>query len=299
MKNSTKIITVFSVILLLIGIVYVRNEYRSAKEEAYNKGKIQLLQSKDSLEFILMNALDEIDNRLDSIRDTQGYLVIGPGSNSDVVYSKKEQILNNIGMLRTVISDNSRKIQALEQKLRKADYNTTQLQNKLASYNQRNESILAEINSLKAQLAEKDEQLNAEIDKNSLLSEKIDRQAISYNDLKEKFEKVESDAYTAYYISGSKKQLKDLRILEKKKIPVINVAYSEKVTSYFPSGEFERVDTRDEAIIPVHTKKAELITPHPKESYVWRDDEEGMRNLCITNPEMFWQASRFLVIETK
>jgi len=258
-----------------------------------------MMDERDSTESALLITLDEIDAKLDSIRDTKGYLVIGPGSNSDVLPSKKEQILNNINMLNNIISDNDKKIKALESALKQLNSNNKALINKLALYGRRNEDFLTEINSLRLQVNEERIKNEEEKENSVYLTKQLNEQNISYRELKKRFDRAESDAYTAYYIYGTKKQLRELKVLEKKKLPFVNIGYSGKSVSYFPSGEFERVDSREDAIIPLHAKNVTLVTPHSKESYILKDDDEGLKNLFITNPEMFWQSSRYLVVEVK
>ncbi|MCE3229288.1 MAG: hypothetical protein K0S32_3839 [Bacteroidetes bacterium] len=299
MKRTSKIVVVTASLVLLSSGAYFWKEHEEEQQLSFNTRITAMMNERDSTESGMMITLDEIDRKLDSIRDKRGYLIIGKGSNYDEVPSKKDQILNNIAMLDNIISDNTIKIQDLQARLDKMNSRNFALRKKLEAYNKRNEDILAELESLKEQLADEKEKLFDEQEKNIVLTKQVEEQNASYTTLKKIYDKVESDAYTAYYITGSKKQLSDMNVIEQKKVPVLNIAYAKKAATYFPSNEFEKIDVREEAIIPTHTKKPVLVTSHSKDSYVWMEDEDGMKNLCITNPEVFWQSSKYLVVQTK
>jgi hypothetical protein len=299
MKRSTKIVVITSSLILLSSGAYYWNRYEEEQQISFDRRITAMMNERDSTESGMMITLDEIDRKLDSIRDSKGYLIIGKGSNYDGIPSKKDQIMNNIIMLDNIITDNNNKIKDLQERLDKMNSRNYALRKKLEAYIKRNEDVLAEIDNLKQQLVEQKEKLFDEKEKNIVLAKQVEEQNVSYTSLKKQYDRVENDAYTAYYITGSKKQLSDMNVIEQKKVPVLNISYSKKAATYFPSGEFEKIDVRDEAIIPTHTKKPMLVTPHAKDSYVWMEDEDGMKNLCITKPEVFWQSSKYLVVQTK
>jgi len=68
--------------------------------------------------------------------------------------------------------------------------------------------------------------------------------------------------------------------------------------SDFNKTSFTEIDRRNFKTIPVFSKKAELATSHPADSYVWVEGENGVDWLEIVKPEAFWQTSKYLVILT-
>src|SRR5688572_1750073 len=66
--------------------------------------------TRDSLERLYITTLDEIDENLDAIRDKKGIIVLGPNSNMDNGVSKKQQIINNISMINSLLDENKKKI---------------------------------------------------------------------------------------------------------------------------------------------------------------------------------------------
>lgn len=67
----------------------------------------------------------------------------------------------------------------------------------------------------------------------------------------------------------------------------------------FNEGEFRTIDTRETTTIPVNAKKVELLTKHPTGSYELEKEDELVTYLHITDPEEFWKANKYLVLEVK
>jgi predicted nucleic acid-binding Zn-ribbon protein len=296
MRTPAKIIIIASSVILLTGGAYYLNEREKERQISFDSRVTSMMNERDSVASWMMTTLDEIDYKLDSIRGAKGFFEPGK-RNHEMIASKKDQIVGNIFLLNSIITENSSKIKELQSRLDQMNSKNHAMRSKLEAYSKRNEAILSELAGLKDELAAEKEKVFDEKEKNSVLEQQVTEQNTNYTALKTQYDKVESDAYTAYYITGSKKQLSTLKVLEPKK--VLNIPYTKKRVEYFPSDQFEKIDVREEAIIPTHTKRPVLVTTHAKESYVWQEDEDGMKNLCITKPEVFWQSSKYLVVQTK
>jgi len=262
-------------VLTVILYFFIRN-YR---KENNKTNEIGYSKETEAQIYNMITTLDEIDRKLDSIRDTKGYMVLGPNGNSDVV-SKRQQIFNNITMVNTIIEDNAKKIKLLEQQLQNMKNINLGLKERLERYSQSNEDIFLEMSNLKFELEQTEHE-------NSQLSKTIQNQTKTTNTLKQRLDKAEESAYTSFYIYDDRKRLKELNL------------FDTPDPSSLPENEFEKLDSREDAIIPTHAKKVRLVSSHANNSYVWKDDEEGKKNLCILDPAKFWQNSKYLVIEVK
>lgn len=104
---------------------------------------------------------------------------------------------------------------------------------------------------------------------------------------------------TAFFIAGTKKQLKEMGILDMEGgfIGIGRV----KALSDDASLEFMTpIDIDKTNIIELDGKKAELITPHPTDSYtISYNKEEDNSLLTINNKLHFWQETDYLVIDIK
>ncbi|HPI09608.1 MAG TPA: hypothetical protein PLK63_01140 [Catalimonadaceae bacterium] len=99
-----------------------------------------------------------------------------------------------------------------------------------------------------------------------------------------------------FYLVGSRGDLERAKAI-KKSGGFLGVGSSVKLSDrldemFFQSGDFKFM----KEIALGNTKKVNLITTHPKGTYLILDTP-GERFLKITNPEKFWSTSTFLVVE--
>ena len=97
---------------------------------------------------------------------------------------------------------------------------------------------------------------------------------------------------TCYYAIGSKKELQDNNIIKTGFLRKTKIMQGDYEMSYFTA-----VDKRNLTQLPLHSKKAKVMTNQPADSYRIQDGNGGMKVLVITNPTKFWNASNFLVIQ--
>ena len=101
---------------------------------------------------------------------------------------------------------------------------------------------------------------------------------------------------TAWFVFGTKKELKDQRILSKsglfKKGQVLKAA--DVNLDYFT-----QIDIRTTREIKLYSNDADVLTTHPAGTYSLEEDGKGQLTLKINNPEAFWSISKYLVIQVK
>lgn len=230
------------------------------------------------------STMNEIDNRLNLIREQKGMLAVENRS-GDARMDKKEHILNNIALMDALLDENAKKIKNLQYKVSKLTKGSKEMEAQLAAMQQRNSELDTEINSLKDLLA-KAQQRNDE------LTKEVADKNVAYSDLKTRFDKAEDDAYSVYYIAGTRSSLKKMKITD-------NSIFDREMNSEANPTAFKKVDMRSVTSIPVEAKKAKLVTDHAENSYKWEENADGTKSLSITNPNAFWKTSKFLVIETR
>ena len=94
---------------------------------------------------------------------------------------------------------------------------------------------------------------------------------------------------TAWYVFGTKKELKDQRIVEGGKVLQAN----------FNKSYFTKIDIRVDKVVNLYSKSAKILTTHPSSSYTLTRDANKQYTLRITNPELFWSTSKYLVVVVK
>ena len=67
----------------------------------------------------------------------------------------------------------------------------------------------------------------------------------------------------------------------------------------FNKNYFTKIDIRVTREIKLYSKSARLLTSHPMGSYELTRDNNKMYTLVITNPQLFWSTSKYLVAVVK
>lgn len=267
------------------------------KEEAALHQVAVVSSSRDSLENELVNTLDEINQNLDLIRDKQGMIA---NSNGESI-SKKQNILNNIGMINALLADNKAKIEKLEAQAKKLGKQKSAMARLADQTKERIKKQEEEIALLKQQLAQesyKVEDLNRRVNDMQLSNDALTTEK---NTLTETNAKMDKDLNKAYYAYGASKDLKSRGLIEKKG-GVLGIGKREALsnTFYKNKGTFTEVDIRETKSIPIQGKHPKLITFHPAASYeITEDKDNQLASLNIKNPEEFWSNSKYLVVEVR
>jgi len=254
--------------------------------------------AKDSVADQLVSTLNDINNNLDMIRQKQGMINnTTPGEN----ISKKEEILKNISLINALIEDNKKKIDELNEQAKKFGKEKNAMIKLARQTKERMEKQEQEIASLKEQLANesfKVADLNKRMDEMQMNNEVLtsEKQMLTDNNAK-----LDKDLNKGYFTYGTHDELKAKNIVEKKG-GFIGIGKKDAMSSdfYKNKASFTEVDIRETKTIPIQGKKPKLVTFHPEGSYEWaKPENDKYATLNIKNPEEFWSASKFLVVEVK
>lgn len=257
----------------------------------------QALDSNYNQTLVLLNDIEtgfaEINqNEKEMKLNLQG--VEGPKTN------RREMIAAQMTAIKQGIEQNKSKIAALQQ---------------LASKNGKTNSMLTEtIKRLQAQMDEKGIQiqnLQAELYKKNITiteltttvteqSKSITEQSQSIAEQQKVLEQKESalkqqdtDINTVWYCIASTKVLKDAKVITDG-----GLFQSRKVlSSEFDNSLFTRVDLRSVSSIPTNSKRAKILSQHPKNSYNLVTGSDKNITIEITDPSKFWSVSKYLVVQ--
>ena len=194
-------------------------------------------------------------------------------------------------------------IQFIAERMKQNRELIAKLQKQLESSTLKGGQLKKTIENLTTQLEEKDKQLLAlreELDKKDIHISELDETIGNLNtnvnnltaDNQQKAETISSQdkqLNTAWYVFGTKKELKGQRILEGGKV----------MNGNFNKNYFTKVDIRNTTEIKLYSKSAKLLTAHPASSYSLVRDASQQYVLRISNPQIFWSTSKYLVILVK
>lgn len=223
-----------------------------------------------------LREINEAENRVNIVKD-------GEGAN------KRRQIVENIQFIQNTMKQNRALIEKLRQQMRESSI--------------KGDNMRKTIDELVKQLEEKDQQLRqlrAELDSKDIHIAELDKTVSTLNDnvstLKtESSQKTETinaqdkQLNTAWFVFGTKKELKEQHILEGSKV----------LESNFNKRYFTKIDIRVDKEIKLYSKSARILTMHPSSSYTLQQDANKQYVLRINNPQIFWSTSKYLVIQVK
>lgn len=249
----------------------------------------------------LRNVIDQKDNEINDLMGTfneiqQGFDLINAAENRVNMMSEgaennrsAENIRENMQFIQETLDENRRKIDELQNKLKSSTINSSKLKEAINNLTQQLNEKNSEIEKLRAQLAEKDQQI-AELgttvttlkDENTQVKQQRDETAqIARNQ--------DAQLNTAWYVYGTKKELKEQGILTK----------GEVLQGNYNKNYFTQIDIRKVNVIPLQSKSATVLTTHPNGSYTLLKDSKGEYTLRITDATKFWSVSKYLVVRVR
>lgn len=246
----------------------------------------RIIEQKDNDINDMMGTINEIQEGLREINEAENRVNIvkdGEGAN------KSTQIKENIQFISTTMTRNRELIQKLRQQLRESSFKGDQFKKTISSLMQQIEDKEMQLKQLRAELSAKDIHI-AELDETiGTLNTSVNELTEESNKKTETINTQDKQLNTAWYVFGTKKELKEQRILADGKL----------MQSNFNKNYFTKIDIRVDKEIKLYTKSAKILTVHPADSYKLSQDASNQYVLRITNPDLFWSTSKYLVVLVK
>jgi len=249
----------------------------------------QQLTERDSTLNDWLTTFDEIENNLRMIKEKEKIITVN-SSGAEVSKDKRNQIMEDIKSINTLLDENRKKISQLNTQLKKSGNTIAGLQTRITDLEASMQQYENDLTLLKASLDNK----NFEIGQ---LSEKV----VALNDtltIKEERISTQIDKlHQAFLISGTYKDLKEKGLLSKEG-GFIGLGRKESLLEDFSDSLFQEIDITETTTIPVNSKNAKLVTEHPSGSYeLVKENEKLISYISIKNPEEFWKISKYAVVE--
>ncbi len=248
------------------------------------------VQEKDSAMMTFMKSIAEIERNLQEIRAREMNIELTQQEDDLSPNDLRNQISEDIAVIDRLIGENKRTISGLSTRLQQS--------------NDKNQELRVTMKALEKDLTQKIKEREYNI---TLLKDRLDDTQATVKDLmadvdslvrtnKEKTIRLN----TAYYVAGDYKQLKEEQILDKEGGFLGFLGRTEAVRDDFQRDKFTRIDIREKIFFPMEGKDVELVTIHPPESYKIEKEEDSEKiNLVVSDPEKFWESSKYLVMMVK
>ena len=256
----------------------------------------QRVSSNDSLEQIIAQRDAEINDMMGTLNDIQVcFREIGEAENKVNLVKegegidKTQQIRESIKFISSRMEENRALIKKLKDQLRTSGFRGDEMRKVIANMmgmlkdkDQQLQQLRTDLDAKDIHIAELDETIN---DLNSDVSD-------LRGEAEEKAQTINNQdklLNMAWFVFGTKKELKEQRIIVGGKV----------LQASFNRTYFTKIDIRVTKEIKLYSKSARLLTNHPVGSYVLQRDANQQLELRVTNPQMFWSASKYLVIVVK
>lgn len=263
-------------------------------------GSKKLKAVNDSLSTALAQRDAELDEMMSTFNDIQeGFRQIGEAENrvdlqrgriSENSASARQQIASDIEFITKTMADNKAQIAKLQAQLKSSNTNSAQLNKAIAALQEELAAKTKRIEELQEELASKNIRIQ-ELDA-AVTSLSADRESLTAENEAKARTVAEQDKMinSAWFVFGTRSELKSQKILQSGDV---------LKSADFNKDYFTQIDIRTTKEIKLYSKRADVMTSHPANSYVMEKDDKGQLTLQITNPTEFWSVSKYLVIQVK
>ena len=213
-----------------------------------------IIAQKDSELNDMMGTINEIEDGLNQINEAENRVTLlknGEGA------TKKQKLKEDVQFIATRMKQNRELIAKLQKQVSNSSIQSEQLKKTIANLTKQLEEKEKQLQALREELDKKDIHI-AELDETiNNLNTKSNRLTSESNRKTEVINAQDKQINTAWYVFGTKKELRNQHIMEDGKV----------MTGNFNKNYFTKVDIRDLSEIKLYSKSAKLLTTHPSSPF--------------------------------
>ena len=254
--------------------------------EAQRDSLNSIIAQKESEITDMMTTLSDIEEGFREITEAQSRVTLakqGEGTNS------AQRIRENMQFIQQTMKQNKELINKLKQQVREGSVKSEQLKKIIDNLTEQMEEKDRQLQALREELDKKDIHI-AELDERVAdLNSNVENLTEETNQKSQTIDQQDKQLNTGWFVFGTKKELKEQNIL----------ADGEVLRSNFNKEYFTKIDIRIDKEIKLYSKSAKMLTSHPSSAYTLERDVNKQYVLRITDPQLFWSTSKYLVILVK
>lgn len=245
----------------------------------------------------LMALMNEINDGMIKLKELQD--IISVQNLSGETPDRKAQLRNDMELVQKSVAERKKRLEELEKRLSQSQNFNDEMKKTIATMKRQIADQQNTIADLSKKLAEAHiviNTLNTRVDSlntvNTAVREEKARVQEEKHKAQEESTRLANELNTCYYVIGTKKELKKNNIVEGggflRKTKLMEGNYDQ---SYFT-----KADKRTLNVIPLHSKKAKVLSNHPAGSYEIVDDG-NVKSLRIIDSARFWERMNYLVVQ--
>jgi len=268
----------------------------ACKQKGPDPKDVAMVQQRDSLNRIIAQKDNEINDMMSTMNDiVEGFQAINQAEDRLTIArsgegaSSTERIRESMQFIQQTMQQNRELINKLRNQLRQSSVNADQLRRTLDNLSRQLEEKDAQLKQLQADLQAKDIQIE---ELNEQVTDLNTNVAVLTEESSQKTQTIttqDKQLNTAWFVYGTKRELKEQNIYDGGKV----------LQSNFNRDYFTKIDIRVDKEIRLYSRSAKLLTSHPASAYTLAQDANKQYTLRITNPQLFWSTSKYLVILVK
>jgi len=244
--------------------------------------------TKDSTINEMMATFNIIQENLDEIKRRENLVEINTDGDAERSMGKTEKINRDLQRINQLMIENKNLIEALNKKSKASGAKLSEFERMIANLNKRVKDKDGEISTLKEEL----EGMNFKVKE---LNQSIDELALENMRKQKELESNIDELNTAYFAYGTYDELNSKNVLTKEG-GFLGLGKQEALKAGFNTEYFSVIDKTVTKSFLIYSKKAELVTNHPKESYKFVGDDKRIDSLVIIDADAFWKASKYMVV---
>ncbi|MBQ2673906.1 MAG: hypothetical protein IJG07_04395 [Prevotella sp.] len=268
----------------------------ACKQKGPDPKDLAMIQQRDSLNRIIAQKDNEINDMMSTMNDiVEGFQAINQAEDRLTIArsgegaSSTERIRESMQFIQQTMQQNRELINKLRNQLRQSSVNADQLRRTLDNLSRQMEEKDAQLKQLQADLQAKDIQIE---ELNEQVTDLNTNVAVLKEESSQKTQTIttqDKQLNTAWFVYGTKRELKEQHIY----------VDGEVLQSNFNREYFTKIDIRVDKEIRLYSRSAKLLTSHPASAYTLVQDANKQYTLRITNPQLFWSTSKYLVVLVK
>lgn len=271
-------------VLFLLSACQQKTEVKDSKIEGLRDSMTQVINQKDSELNDIMSTFNDIQEGFREINEAAGRVNLERANPEKM---SREDIMENISFIRRTMQLNKERIARLQEQMKTSSFNVSKLKETISELNKQMEDKTQQITKLEEDLKAKDVKIAEQGKQIDNLNQNVSDLNVQNDQKTQAMVAQDKELHTAWYVFGTKKELKEQRILQNNDVLKSNT---------FNKDYFTKVDIRVVKAIKLYSKSAKLLTNHPAGSYTLDRDALKQYTLRITNADQFWSVSKYLVI---
>ena len=284
----------FVYVLLVSLITFTSCNFKSSDYKALQEQNDSLMRAKQIMQDEIdeyFSAMNQIEQNIEKIKETQGILQTRPET-GELTDDDRTKINDDLLYLNEMLQTNKDELSRLKSNLKKSTIKSAELERSITRLTKALEQQTLQVATLQAELVAKDSLIADLGNTVSTLGKDVETLKTDNETKQNKLNEQEETIHTAWYVFGTRKELKEQKIITSEGI------FSPKqiLQSDFNKNYFVRIDARKTKSIPLYSTRAKILTSHPKSSYTLEKENDNFV-LLITDTKIFWSVSKYLVIE--